>query len=89
MNDVQPSELGQVFCDNLRRLRQGLGLSQSALATRINDKRKKRDPKVEAPYISDLETGKRVPYVTSLAELADALETTPDVLIAAPEKISA
>ena len=89
MNDVQPSELSQVFCENLRRRRQELGLSQAALATKINDKRKRRGPKVESPYISDLETGKRVPYITSLAELAEALETTPDALLAVPEKISA
>lgn len=89
MNNVQPAELNQVFRANLRRRRLELGLSQSALATRINEGRKRKEPQVSAPYISDLESGKRVPYISTLAELAEALETTPEALLTAPEKIPA
>ena len=81
--DVQADELETVFRANVRSRRKALGLSQAELAERINSKRKKRDPQVAGPYISDLESGKRVPYVSTLAELAEALETTPDALLAA------
>lgn len=87
--DVQPFELNELFQENLRRRRKELGLSQQALADRINSKRKKNAARVHAPYISDLESGERIPLLGTLAELAEALETTPEELISPPEKISA
>lgn len=87
--DVQPEELNGVFRENLRRRRKALGLSQQGLADRINKTRKRNAPQVHAPYISDLESGERVPILGTLAELAEALETTPDMLISNSEKISA
>ena len=82
-NDVQADELENVFRDNVRARRKSLGLSQVALAERINARRKRGEPQVSSPYISDLESGKRVPYISTLAELAEALETTPDALLSA------
>ena len=87
--DVQASELNELFRVNLRRIRKERGLSQQALADRINKTRKRGAPRVHAPYISDLESGERVPIIGTLAELAEALEITPDALISAEEKISA
>lgn len=87
--DMQASELNAVFRVNLRARRKELGLSQAELAKRINDKRKKKDAQVHVPYISDLETGTRDPYLGTIAEFAEALETTPEALISPLEKISA
>lgn len=64
-------------------------MSQQALADRINATRKRGSAKVHAPYISDLESGERVPILGTLAEIAEALETTPENLIASDEKIPA
>ena len=89
MPDVQPKELSGVFQANIRARRLELKLSQDEVAARINRRRKRGKPKVWAPYISALESGDRVPILTTLAELADALETTPDALLSPPEKISA
>jgi len=76
---MQPEVLNRVFRENLRRRRTDLQLSQAALAERLTGL---GDRQVAAPYISDLETGKRVPVIGSLARLAEALETTPEFLIA-------
>ena len=81
--DVQADELNLVFRKNVRARRKALGLTQDEIAERMNGKRKRRGPQVSAPYISDLESGKRVPYISTLAELAEALETTPDALLSA------
>jgi HTH-type transcriptional regulator/antitoxin HipB len=70
--DVQAAELTLVLRENIKRRRDQLGLTQAQLAERIS---------AQAPYVSDLETGKRVPVVGSLAKLADALETTPEKLL--------
>lgn len=88
--DVQPEELGLLFRDRLVTRRKELGISQQQLADRMNDLRKKKtDPKVHAPYISDLELGRRAPILGTLARLAEALETSPDWLVSPPQKIGA
>jgi len=66
--DVQADELRQVFRDNLKTRREELGLTQVALADRLG---------VGQPYISDLEAGRKRPLVDTLADIAEALETTP------------
>lgn len=86
--DVQPEQLNELFRQNIRQRREDLGLSQNELAERMT-KRRRGKIKVHGPYISALESGARVPLVGMLAELADALETTPDALLSKPEKISA
>jgi transcriptional regulator with XRE-family HTH domain len=72
MVEVQADELNGVFCANLRQARIRLGLTQIQLAEKLG---------VAQSYISDLEAGKKRPLVETLAELADALGTTPAKLI--------
>jgi transcriptional regulator with XRE-family HTH domain len=70
--DVQPYELNGRFRENLRRRREALGLTQEQVAAKIG---------AHGPYISDIETGKKVPILGTLARLAEALKTTPAALI--------
>lgn len=72
---VQQEELKGVFCENFKRRRARLGLSQIQLAERLG---------VAQSYVSDLESGNKVPLVPTLADLAEALETTPAKLITPP-----
>lgn len=93
--DVQAEELIELFAANLRARRKELGLNQPQVVERVNDLRRKRKKKgekltlVHVPYLSDMERGIRAPHVDNLVELAEALETTPDALLASHEKISA
>ena len=57
---------------NVRRIRLQLELTQEELAERSG---------FSQQYISDLERGRRNPTVVSLFELAQALDTTPVLLI--------
>ncbi len=70
--DVQPADLVEIFAANVRARRKALGLTQAALAERLG---------VYVPYISDLENGKKTPYLGNLAKLSEALETEPDSLL--------
>jgi transcriptional regulator with XRE-family HTH domain len=58
---------------NVRRIRLQLELTQEELAERSG---------FTQQYISDLERGRRNPTVVSLFELAQALSSTPTLLIA-------
>lgn len=73
--EVQPEELVSIFSHNFKARRLALGLSQSALAVRLD---------CHVPYISDLENEKKTPFLGNLAKIADALETTPDALLTPP-----
>lgn len=70
--EVQPTELIAIFSKNFRARRLELGLSQSALAKKLD---------CYVPYISDLENEKKTPFLGNLAKIAEALETTPDALL--------
>lgn len=95
---MQPTELNRVFRENLKARRKELRLTQTELADRLNAlraKQERRKPqgerneeRIHAPYISALESGDRVPIISTLAILAEALDTTPDALLCAAEKIS-
>lgn len=76
LKDVQPEELVAIFSRNFRNRRLELGLSQSALAQRLD---------CHVPYISDLENEKKTPFLGNLAKIAEALETTPDALLTPPD----
>lgn len=89
MIEVQPDQLKRVVRENVRARRLELGLSQGAVVARVNEKRRRKDPKMHVPYLSDVETGERIPTLEIIAELADALETTPDWLVSEVEKIPA
>jgi transcriptional regulator with XRE-family HTH domain len=63
---------GQRFAANLRRARRAKGLTQEALADAAG---------VHRTEIGLLEHAKRDPRLTTIAKLAEALETTPSRLL--------
>ena len=65
---------------NVRKCRGEAGLTQEQLAERSG---------FSQQYISDIERGLRNPTIVSLYELAQALETTPVVLITPDEEAAA
>jgi transcriptional regulator with XRE-family HTH domain len=69
---MQAQELANVFRANMRTRRNALGISQTRLADALH---------VPQSYVSDLERGRISPNVTTLAALAEALDTTPSLLI--------
>jgi len=69
---MQPAELKNTFRRNLRARRTELGLTQQTLANRVD---------VPHTYISDLERGRFSPSLATIATLAEALDTTPSVLL--------
>jgi ribosome-binding protein aMBF1 (putative translation factor) len=71
-SNVHPDELTNRFRQNVRKRREALGMTQAALAGKIG---------AHGPYISDLEAGKKIPVLATLAKLADALSVTPADLI--------
>jgi|SRR5689334_6647225 HTH-type transcriptional regulator, competence development regulator len=72
---MQPTPLGR----ELRRLRQGLGLRQRELASRIS---------VSPTYICQLESGAcPPPSENRLKVLAEVLQTDPDVLFALARRV--
>jgi len=69
---MQPEELHAIFRANLRARREELGLTQAQLgeATGLNQ-----------VHISMLEKGARNANLATLAKLAEALDTTPSVML--------
>ena len=65
-------QLAVLFRENLKALREELGITQSELARRIG----------KMPgYICDIERGRRVPNLGTLASVADGLGVTPSILL--------
>lgn len=60
---IQPE--GKVFGERLRQVRKRRGLTQEELATRAD---------LAGPYISDMERGLKVPSLTTVLQLAMAME---------------
>jgi transcriptional regulator with XRE-family HTH domain len=69
-------DMRKLVGDNVRHQRTGLNITQEQLAERSG---------FSQQYLSDLERGRRNPTVVTLFELAQALETTPVVLISLRE----
>jgi transcriptional regulator with XRE-family HTH domain len=69
-------DMRKLVGDNVRRQRTALNITQEQLAERSG---------FSQQYLSDLERGRRNPTVVTLFELAQALETTPVVLISLRE----
>ncbi len=69
---LEADQLKQVFRDNLRARRRELGLSQAGLAELM---------KVNQSYVSQLESGLTSPQFETIANVSDALSTTPDALL--------
>jgi ribosome-binding protein aMBF1 (putative translation factor) len=75
-SQVAPEELTEAFAANVRARRLALGLTQEELADRLGKHK---------PYISEIENGKRTPWLPNLANFAEALETTPSALLRQPK----
>ena len=65
--------------ENVKRLRDALGLTQVELAARVG---------VSQSMIAMIERGKRIPSVHALVTLAQALEVSVDALLGAAEDVS-
>jgi len=61
----------------IREFRTAAGLTQERLAEKVD---------ISPQYLSRLETGRRVPSLDVVAELAEALNTTPSALVAEPQE---
>lgn len=66
-------DVKRVLGKNIRTLRIAAGMSQEELADAMN---------VEQGYVSGLEAGRRNPTITTVANAAKALGTTPSNLLA-------
>ena len=65
-------DLVGLFRENMRAIREELGISQSELARRMG----------KTPgYVCDMERGRRAPNLSTLAEIANGLGVVPAVLI--------
>lgn len=66
------NELHERFCLNLRAIRKASGLTQAKLAERL---------RVTQPVVAALEAGRRVPSLTVLQDVANALRVDPRELL--------
>jgi transcriptional regulator with XRE-family HTH domain len=65
-------DLVGLFRENMRAIREELGISQSELARRMG----------KTPgYVCDMERGRRAPNLSTLAKIANGLGVVPAVLI--------
>jgi transcriptional regulator with XRE-family HTH domain len=65
-------DLVSLFRENMRAIREELGISQSELARRMG----------KTPgYVCDMERGRRAPNLSTLAKIANGLGVVPAVLI--------
>lgn len=72
------SELNDYFRSNLRAIRMRKGMTQQELADRVGFHRVR---------IAELEAGRNSPSLDLVERVAEALETTPPVLLRKPRKI--
>lgn len=78
---MQPSELQRIFGDNVKRLRQSLGLTQGALAVRLGNG-------FGHGYVSNVEAGKTAPTLRTIAIFSEALGVEPQELMAQSEVVA-
>jgi len=69
---MQPQELRRILKVNLRARRKELDLTQSEVARRAG---------ISQAYWAQMEAGDRTPQFDLLAQLAEALQTSPDALL--------
>lgn len=65
---MQQSKIEAMFSQRLKERREELGLTQADLAKRLD---------CHAPYISDLEHGKKSPQLSTIERIAKALDVAP------------
>lgn len=68
------SELHRIFCQNVIRRRQALGLTQADVAERLG---------VARPVYTQIESGRTTPGLDTVERVASALGTTPVELLGA------
>lgn len=73
--DCLPEDLKVVFGENVRTARMRKGLTQGQLAAQVG---------TTGQYISKIENGHKDVTLSTVAQLADALETTPGHLLRRP-----
>jgi transcriptional regulator with XRE-family HTH domain len=72
MNETDMIKSHETFCDNIKRLRRQMGITQQELADKIGCSR---------PYIAELEAGRNAPTLTIVDKVAAALDCQPSVLL--------
>lgn len=72
MATAKPGKLRQVLADNIRRLRDEMGISQEELAHRA---------KVHRTYMSSIERARRNVAIDNIEKIAKALEVKPHQLL--------
>ena len=70
---MQAEELQTVLGQNVRRRRQELRMTQEKLAEKL---------KMTQGYLSQIENGNRAATLSTVADIAEALEVTPSYLLA-------
>lgn len=77
---IHPDEcrLVGIFADNVRRLRNEIGISQEELAERAG---------VHRTYVGMLERGEKNVTIYNIERIADALGVAPSILLEPPPKI--
>jgi transcriptional regulator with XRE-family HTH domain len=76
-NRQKVQDLHQTIARRIKEFRMIAGLTQEQLSERVD---------IAPQYLSRLETCRRFPSLALIAELADALNTTPSALLAKPEQ---
>jgi len=76
---MQPEKLRKLYGENVKVRRKELGLTQQALADRLD---------VTQAYVAGIEAGKSWPYAGTFAKMAEALNTSPSALLSADEIFS-
>jgi transcriptional regulator with XRE-family HTH domain len=69
--------LHDLFCQNMRGIREKSRVTQDELAVRMD---------VSRCYVSDLERGRNCPTLALVEKIASALNVKPDKLLRAPNK---
>lgn len=77
---AKDSTLHRIFCQNVRRQRETLGLTQTQVAERLG---------IRQPSYAEIEAGRRMPGLDVVERVAAALEVTPTELISTIREIVA
>jgi transcriptional regulator with XRE-family HTH domain len=70
-------ELLRTIAHRVKEFRKAAGLTQEQLSEKVD---------IAPQYLSRLETARRVPSLDTIVDLANALNTTPSVLLAEPQQ---
>jgi transcriptional regulator with XRE-family HTH domain len=77
---TNPMALHENFCQNLRKRRRELHLTQLELAEKLG---------VSRPYIAEVEAGKSIPSLETVERFAKALDCPPVTLLVIEDAVAA